>query len=314
MKHTQKGFTLIELLVVIAIIGILASMLLPTLAKAKKKANRLKCSSNVGNLAKGFTTSAGDLDDYLPWMMHAEDGNNAYRVFANGTNGNSNNTRTANWGWARYVQHVWYMPSLMSALESCKSIHSPSDPKTKRSNDAQNREVGPDTAYAGWGIRNNGGRNDSHMNHKAGSYAFGLGSDLLVPETIMVTTRNLGGTCRHDGTGSNFQEAGANASGRYYSAAGPNWQDVGSKDHMSAFLTDPNGGGTWRDPATATGNAANYVMSGLDASQGNYATSDGSVVQGSDADLTAAATAHMASSGGTLEQATGGFMRMNTQP
>jgi prepilin-type N-terminal cleavage/methylation domain-containing protein len=49
MKHikNQKGFTLIELLWVI---GILASMLLPTLAKAKKKANRMKRASNMGQI------------------------------------------------------------------------------------------------------------------------------------------------------------------------------------------------------------------------------------------------------------------------
>ncbi len=62
----RKGFTLIELLVVIAIIAILAAMLLPALATAKAKAQRIRCISNMKQLALAFPMFAGDHGDMFP--------------------------------------------------------------------------------------------------------------------------------------------------------------------------------------------------------------------------------------------------------
>jgi len=75
-RGAHHGFTLVELLVVIAIIAILASLLLPVLAKAKTKAQQTACGNNLRQLALAVNVYASDNNDAVPpmYLPPANDG------------------------------------------------------------------------------------------------------------------------------------------------------------------------------------------------------------------------------------------------
>ena len=67
LRRISPAFTLIEILVVVAIIAILASLLLPALARAKRQGQKTACLNNIKQLTLTISLHAADSEDVMPW-------------------------------------------------------------------------------------------------------------------------------------------------------------------------------------------------------------------------------------------------------
>jgi hypothetical protein len=169
LKTFYRGFTAPELVVLVAGISAVTTIL-PALGKAKAKANRVKCVSNLSQIGRSHLAFAQDNGERHPWQLTER-----------GLRNQGARAADASKNWNLNIERIWTCAAMRSELQTPKILLSPCDSAAVASNEVIQKN---------W---RNYSPSGPKLPRQGLSYALHLGADTQRPSTIVAMTRNFDG-------------------------------------------------------------------------------------------------------------------------